>query len=129
MAASENYNDLKNTILCDFTYLDELSDDDNEFKATMISYFIDNAPITIGEMKTHHNNKNWKELREITHKFKPQIGFMGINIIAGDVEAIEQSAANKTNLEKIGHLMEKVEKICGIAIEQLKQELQKIQPE
>jgi hypothetical protein len=127
MTTSDNYNDLQNKKLYDFEYLDELSDDDNEFKATMISYFIENAPIIIAEIKAHHNNKEWRELREIAHKFKPQIGFMGINIIEGDVEIIEQSSAKKTNLEEIGSLIDKVEGICKIAIEQLKEELLKIQ--
>ncbi|MFO8067588.1 MAG: Hpt domain-containing protein [Bacteroidales bacterium] len=110
-------------ILFDFTYLDDLSEDDKEFKADMINVFLESAPASIREMQTFYKNKNWNSLREVAHKYKPQLGFMGIYSIMHDVEQIEQISTTKTNLDKLPELIENVEKVSKIASEQIKKEM------
>ena len=112
--------------LIDFTYLDELSDDDVGFKASMINQFIDNLPKNINEMRDSYEKKNWESLRRIAHKFKPQLGFMGINAISDDIEKIEQYAYNESALDKIPNLINKADEVCQKAVVQLKEELDKI---
>ncbi len=115
-----------NNLLYNFEYLDELSDDDIDFKINMISFFIENAPLSLEEIKLQHLNKNWKALREITHKYKPQIGFMGISSIAEDVENLEQYASKETNIDEMPGLIENIEKVSYNAIDQLKDELERL---
>ncbi len=112
-----------NEILYDFTYLDELSDGDMEFKISMISMFIEAVPVSLNDMRTYYSEKKWKSLREVAHKYKPQLGFMGIKSIKEDVEQIEQNAAAEKNLESIPSLIDKVEEASYIAVKQLKKEL------
>ncbi|MBS4012178.1 MAG: Hpt domain-containing protein [Bacteroidetes bacterium] len=120
------HSDPENKLLYDFEYLDELSDDDLDFKKNMILFFIENAPLSLEEIKLQHSNKNWKALREITHKYKPQIGFMGIKSIAEELETLEQSASKEVNIDAMPGLIERIEKISYLAITQLKNELERL---
>lgn len=110
----------------DLNYLEEVSEGDKEFSATMISYFIDNTPKVLESLKEKAENKDWEEVRQIAHKLKPQLVYMGIHQIEEDVEQIEQNAHLKENLEKIPPMVAKTEKVCLLAMGQLKEELKKL---
>ena len=112
--------------LINLDYLNQLSEGDDEFSASMISYFIDNTPDTLESLEEFYNKKDWKALRNAAHKFKPQLTFMGIHSILETVEQIEQSAYKEENLDQIPGLTQKTKTICLKAIEQLKQELEKL---
>ncbi len=112
--------------LIDLEYLKELSEGDDDFTISMLSYFIENTPDVLRGMKQFYSEENWKSLRNVAHKFKPQLTFMGIKSIFEDVETIEQNAAHETNTETIPSLVEKVEKVCHKAMEEIKTELEKL---
>lgn len=116
----------QNESLINFAYLDELSDDDTEFKISMINQFIDNAPQNITEMRSFCQKKDWNALRGLAHKFKPQLGFMGISSVYGDVEKIERNAEKQTELESIPDLIDNADEITQKAIAQLREELVKL---
>jgi HPt (histidine-containing phosphotransfer) domain-containing protein len=112
--------------LIDLDYLEQLSEGDDEFSINMLSYFLDNTPTVISEMKNFYNAQDWTSLRHVAHKFKPQLTFMGIKTIFNDVEIIEQSAAHVKETDKIPQHLEKVATVCNQAIEELKTELDKL---
>jgi PAS domain S-box-containing protein len=123
---SQNNDIPENEKFYDLNYLEEISEGDKEFSATMISYFIDNTPKVIENLKEKVGNKNWEGVRQIAHKLKPQLVYMGIHIIEEDVEQIEQYAHLKENLEKIPPMVAKTEQVCLLAMGQLKEELIKL---
>ncbi len=112
--------------LINLDYLNQLSEGDHEFSASMISYFIDNTPETLESLEEYYSKKDWKALRNAAHKFKPQLTFMGIHSILEDVEKIEQSAYKEENLDQVPDLIQKTKTICLKAIEQLREELEKL---
>ena len=112
--------------LTDLDYLEQLSEGDDDFSISMLSYFLDNTPVVMQEMKQFYEANDWKALRNVAHKFKPQLTFMGIKSIFQEVETIEQSAAKVKETEKIPELIELVNNTCLKAMEELKVELEKL---
>lgn len=110
----------------DLEYLTQLSEGDDDFSISMLSYFIDNTPVVLNELKEFYDASEWKALRNAAHKFKPQLTFMGIKSIFEDVENIEQSANYVQNTDQIPPLITKVDQVCRQAIEELKMELEKM---
>lgn len=111
----------------DLNYLEEVSDGDKEFSATLISYFVENTPNVLTSLKNETQNQNWEQVKQIAHKFKTQVTYMGIFQISEVVEQVEQNAHKRENLEQIWPWVQNIEKICLLAIEQLKDELHKMQ--
>ncbi|HAK00512.1 MAG TPA: hypothetical protein DCM62_10860 [Bacteroidales bacterium] len=111
----EKYYDLK--------YLMEVSEGDNSFCHTMISYFVENTPAVLENLSAKIRAQDWLEVRQIAHKLKPQLIYMGISSIQDEVELIEQYSRTSTNLEQIPPMADKSIKCCLLAIGQLKEEL------
>ncbi|MEE4175960.1 MAG: response regulator [Bacteroides sp.] len=107
----------------DLSYLEEISEGDQEFSSTMISYFIDNTPPVMENLEKKVQEEEWEEVRQIAHKLKPQVVYMGIHQIEDEVEKVENFAQHLENLEKIPLLVERIARIIGLAIDQLKDEL------
>lgn len=118
--------DKKNESLIDLDYLDQLSEGDDDFTISMLSYFLENTPGVLNDMKQFYQDKDWKSLRNVAHKFKPQLTFMGIKSVFNEVETIEQNSANEVNTDDIPELLKKVEAVCVDAMEEIKAELEKI---
>lgn len=116
----------ENESLIDLEYLNQLSEGDDDFSISMLSYFIDNTPTVLREMKQFYDEKDWKNLRNVAHKFKPQLTFMGIKSIFNEVETIEQNAASVVNLTDIPPLIDKCEKVCMEAMNEIRMELEKL---
>jgi PAS domain S-box-containing protein len=112
--------------LINLEYLEQLSEGDDDFTISMLSYFIDNTPGVIAEMKQYYKEKDFKALRNVAHKFKPQLTFMGIKSIFQDVENMEQYANTGTNTEAIPQLIERTEEVCMKALVEIKAELEKM---
>jgi len=119
-------NNNNNESLIDLEYLNQLSEGDDDFSISMLSYFIDNTPTVLREMKQFFDEKDWKNLRNVAHKFKPQLTFMGIKSIFNEVETIEQNAASVVSLSDIPPLIDKCEKVCLKAMNEIKIELEKL---
>lgn len=112
--------------LYDLSNLEEMSEGDQEFMVTMISYFVDNTPEVLENLNTKTQNQDWEAVRHIAHKLKPQLNYVGISQIEDEVEQIEQYADKKENLDKIPAMVDNTTRVCRIALEQLKEELEKL---
>lgn len=111
----------------DLTSLNEISEGDKEFTFTMISYFVEHTPLALENLNARISAQDWPEVRLIAHKMKPQLIYMGIHSIQQDVELIEQYSNQKIHLDQIPAMAAKTEKYCLLAIEQLKEELKKLE--
>jgi PAS domain S-box-containing protein len=121
-----NGNNSRHESLIDLDYLEQLSEGDDDFSISMLSYFLDNTPVVMQEMRDFFEAKDWKALRNVAHKFKPQLTFMGIKSVFQDVENIEQSSAKVTQTDRIPLLIDKVDSVCKKAMEELKVELERL---
>ena len=112
--------------LIDLDYLEQLSEGDNDFSISMLSYFLDNTPGVLQDMKQFCREGDWKALRNVAHKFKPQLTFMGIKSIFQDVENIEQFANKVENTDQIPALIDRATEVCLKAMEEIRVELEKL---
>lgn len=120
---NKQVNDHEGESLIDLNYLNQLSEGDDEFSISMLSYFLENAPTVIADLKQFYAEKDWKNLRNVAHKFKPQLTFMGIKSVFNEVETIEQNAAGEKNTDQIPSLIDKTEAVCVEAMKEIKREL------
>lgn len=109
--------------LTDLSYLHTLSEGNNEFLVQMINAFLRQTPGMLDGMETALEEKNWNDLRNLAHKLKPSVDFMGIQIIREPVVLVEKYAGTATNLEEIPALVRKIVSVCREAIPQLEKKI------
>lgn len=73
-------------------YLDLMADGDDDMKATMVEMLVDEIPEEMDKMKKACNAADWNELKEVSHKMKSTLAFVGND---------EMTEANK-ELEEVG---------------------------
>ena len=115
---SESY---QNKVI-DLTYLKEMSDNDIVFVTDMMKSFINQTPKDIANIWFHYSNNELDDAANIIHKIKPSITFMGIHELKDLIIEIEGNAKHK-KIDPLKDQLEKFEKICQKAIEELKEEL------
>lgn len=107
----------------DLTYLKGISEGSNEFMRKMIETFIEETPKLLQGMDNCLTEKNWNGLKDIAHKMKPSVDFMGMRSIWEAIKNIEWYAAEKINLNLLPDLVAKIKTVCQYAIEELEIEL------
>lgn len=107
----------------DLSYLKEISEGSSEFMRKMIETFIEETPKLLQAMDICLTEKNWNGLKNIAHKMKPSIDFMGIRSIWEAIKDIEWYAAEKINLNLLPGLVTKIKNVCRYALEELEIEL------
>ena len=107
----------------DLTYLKEISNGSNEFIREMISLFIKHTPIELNNIELYFKNKNWQSLRNVFHKMKASMAFVGLKEIESILRQAEEYALNETNLDQLPSMIMKVKQTCNEAISELEEEL------
>ncbi|MCK5281473.1 MAG: response regulator, partial [Cyclobacteriaceae bacterium] len=105
----------------DLTYLREMSDNDIDFITDMVKSFINQSPKDIENIRFHYTNNEFDDMANLIHKIKPSITFMGIHDLKDLVIELEENAKHK-KIDPIKDQLEKFEKICQTAIEELREE-------
>ena len=70
--------------------------------------FLDRAPELLEGLKNGLAEKDYDKLRNNAHSLKPQLGYMGIQSLVADVQAIESYAGERKNLEVLPGLVQNV---------------------
>ncbi len=94
----------------DLSFLNKISDSDENFIKEMIVTFKNSAPDIVSQMGICVKDKKYSALSKHAHKFISGISFLGVKYIEEDLLKIEDSAKRKTNLDKIPELFENVKK-------------------
>lgn len=121
---AENKTSPKHT---DLTYLREIANGSDDFIIQMLTIFVEQMPQSLMRIENAMENKDWKALRLVVHKIKPSILFTGLTEIINDVPILEQYAAEESHLDEIPGMVGKIKNVCTEAIEELKEELKKLQ--
>jgi len=58
-------------------YLDLMSDGDDDMKKVMIEMLLEEVPMEVGKMNQVHEIGDWNELKEVSHKLKSTLAFLG----------------------------------------------------
>lgn len=61
----------------DLSYLDLMADGDVDMKQMMLDMLLEELPMEIDKMGELLTTKNWNELREVAHKMKSTLSFVG----------------------------------------------------
>ena len=73
-------------------YLELMADGDDDMKATMIEMLVEEIPEEMEKMKQLHLAADWKELREVSHKMKSTLSFVGNDDMTEANKTIEEIA-------------------------------------
>ncbi len=109
----------------DLTYLINVSEGSNEFVEEMIDCFLTQTPEMLEDLKKYLNEKKWVELGGVAHKMKPTINFIGLHSIKDIVKTVEHDASEQINLDSLPYLVEKLIRVCSVAIKELQDEKRK----
>ncbi|MFV1884952.1 MAG: Hpt domain-containing protein [Balneola sp.] len=80
----------------DLSYLDELSDGDDEFRKEMIQVFLREVPEQIKSLNTSVSDKNYDQTASIIHALRTKIRTFGIIALDELSERLEYSAKTKS---------------------------------
>lgn len=106
--------------LYDLTMVETISGGDKGFILKMIQLFIDTMPQNLSDLQTALQQENWEMVGKHAHKMKSTIDSMGIVTLKDDIRTIEASGKQKTNLEAVPALVQKVADVLAQCIAQLK---------
>jgi len=106
-------------------YLNMMSDGDDDMKATMIEMLVEEIPEEMEKMKQLHAEANWNELREVSHKMKSTLGFVGNDAMTEANKEIEDIAktGGVEGGAKLPELLAVLLNIYPNAVAELKSEL------
>lgn len=111
----------------DLSYLRDVASGSAEFMIEMIDIFLDQTPGYFEKLDSAVKVKDWKTVAEVSHKIKPTLVFMGVDITKYDIGEIEYKARNLVDLEEIEPLFNNMKSMgtdLFIRLEQIKKELQ-----
>ena len=83
----------------DLSYLDLMADGDDDMKQTMIEMLLDEVPTEMEKMTDLHQSEDWKELREVSHKMKSTLSFIGNSAMTEANKTVENIAKSQEGLD------------------------------
>jgi HPt (histidine-containing phosphotransfer) domain-containing protein len=106
--------------ITDLSYLVGLSKGNPQFVSEMIRIFLEENPKEVELLGIAIREKNFPAIKASAHKLKSTTPFVGINKIIGEETAeVEKLATDKTEIEKIEKLYERIKEICSRATVEL----------
>jgi len=97
-------NKTDHTMKIDLSYLRELSGDDNEFIADILSTFLEENPKDLASTQEAMDNKDIPQIGKLAHKMKSSFQMLGIEDARALAFQIEQSAkSDATSFEEISN--------------------------
>jgi PAS domain S-box-containing protein len=109
----------KGELYFDFTYLRNVSGNNEEFIREMILTFIQTIPPILSEMNASVTEQDWNKLSRLAHQIKPSLALMGMNELRSKVVYIEENGKSKRNLHDLPNITNGFINLCEEIIPQL----------
>lgn len=106
--------------LTNLEYLEQYAAGDKDFMKEMLSFFCENTPKMLNQMKAASAAEDYETLYQLAHKFAPQLTFVGITSLVPLVEETEKLCKRTRDAARISELLEEVASTSEKAIEELK---------
>ena len=106
-------------ISVDLTMLYEISGDDEAYISVMVQTFLENMPNTLKKLEQSLSDENWEGVYQAAHYAKSTLSVIKVSDMFDLVFMIETNAKNKTNLQTLPALVQKVNDAFLIAEELL----------
>jgi HPt (histidine-containing phosphotransfer) domain-containing protein len=100
-------------------YLDLMTEGDNDMRNTMLVMLIEELPAEIAKMRPLFEARDWLELREVSHKMKSTLAFIGNDTMTEANKKLELIAKNLAGAEVSGNLIAILEEKLPIVMEDL----------
>jgi PAS domain S-box-containing protein len=105
--------------LFDFTYLRNVSGNNEEFIREMIQTFVQTIPPILIQMDMSAQEKNWEKLSKLAHQIKPSLALMGMNELRTELLQIEENGKTRSNLDSLPGVTSRFITRCERVIPQL----------
>ena len=105
--------------IIDLTYVKGMAGGSMDLVREMINIFISQIPEFLEEMRSCHDKKDWYHLGLIAHKAKSSVAVMGMEQQAMDLKEMEALAKEAKDTDRYAAMIDKFEKNCYQAIEEL----------
>ncbi len=115
----------KENVSFDISELVEISQGDGEFVRKMLELFVEQASLTISEMRHAYENNDFEQIKKLAHRFKPSIDSLGILLLKEDIREIEKNALDYGQSPRLKDLIDKVEQVLTRAIDEMNAYLHK----
>jgi len=89
----------------DLSYLDVMSDGDDDMKKTMLEMLMDEIPGELEKMQSLQAEKDWDNLGKVSHKMKSTLAFVGNVAMTENNQMLELNCKKLENLEQNGALV------------------------
>jgi HPt (histidine-containing phosphotransfer) domain-containing protein len=93
----------------DLSFLNKISNGDQDFILDMIRTFKSTAPVSVQKMKSLLKEKKYESISREAHRVIPGISFLGVKYIEENLMKIEDYSKKKENLEQLMTLILLVE--------------------
>jgi len=90
----------------------------------LVSYFVENTPLVIEELKTAIIGNKWKLIKEQCHKLSNQLNYFGLDEASNIASNMEKIDFEKADILEIKKMVNKIDSDCKIAIFDLKNDFE-----
>jgi HPt (histidine-containing phosphotransfer) domain-containing protein len=92
----------------------------------MLQVFIDKSNVELLQLVEYSEQGDWDNVAGIAHKMKPSLAYLSMKQVEEIIQQIHFLAKNKEQTEKIPKLVANVQSLLEFIIQQLKEEIKKI---
>lgn len=101
-------------------YLDLMSDGDDDMKKVMIEMLLEEVPMEVDKMNQAHQLGDWNQLKEVSHKLKSTLAFLGNPTLTTSNERVETIAKTENDLAALPNLLEAITATYPKVLDELK---------
>jgi PAS domain S-box-containing protein len=109
--------------LYDLSMVQSVSGGDEGFIKKMVALFIETVPQNMDELMKAVQTEQWDQVAKTAHKLKSTVDSMGIKSIKQEIRTVEANAKQKTQVEEIPALVERIGTVIHECIGQLQAEV------
>lgn len=110
-------------MLINTDYLDLMSDGDTDMKKMMLEMMLEEIPAEIEKMNALIQEGNWKTLKEVSHKMKSTLSFVGNPEMTESNKIIEEIAKSEGAYDRLPTLIDSLLDLTPKVLKELKAEL------
>lgn len=107
--------------LIDLSYLNEISDGNNELIVDLVNLFFVQIPEYQNSLNDLYNKKDWYNLGRIAHKAKSAILMVGMKDLAAELKKLEENAKEEKNIHEYKEIIVKFVRDSNTAIKELQE--------
>lgn len=107
-------------------YLELMTDGDDDMKTVMLDMLFEELPTEIEKMNKTLDTKDWEELRQVSHKMKSTLAFVGNEQTTEANKQIESIAKANEGFEQLPELLKVMNTFLPKIMEELKKEYNRI---